>query len=181
MRSGWWILHTLVLGLVGAAIVHIVVLLLLPKYSDNTTWSRIASAVDPYEPIRLSEIEGLSVSNADPLFQIVGCRFDLQDGIVRFRTEGEVPYWSVSIFDNSGANIYSFNDRTSSTGALDFVVLTPAQTGEVRKDMPAELQASSFIETGATEGLAVIRAFVPDQTWVPAASGFLSGVSCRPI
>ena len=46
------------------------------------------------------------------------------------------PFWSVSVYDRSGQNIYSFNDRTPPDGNLDFVVLTPAQMIELRKDLP---------------------------------------------
>lgn len=178
-----WLLHTLLLGAVGAGMVHIAVLLLLPSFSDNSVWSRVAAAMDPYEPARLDRpgIPGIVISNPDPLFQTVGCRFNLDDGLIRFQTEGEVPYWSVSIYDRVGANVYSFNDRSSANGNLDFVVLTPAQTSEVRREVPTELQASSFIETDAAEGLAVIRAFVPDDTWVPAANAFLGGLTCKPV
>lgn len=177
------LLHALVLGLVGAGMVHIAVLLLLPSFSGDNVWSRITAATDPYEPVRLDRpgVAGLSVSNPDPLFRIVGCRFDLADGIARIRANGKVPYWSVSIYDRTGANVYSFNDRSSATGTLDFVVLTPAQTGEIRKEVPDELEDSNFIETDIAEGIAVIRAFAPDQTWTPAVGAFVDTMTCQAV
>lgn len=175
--------YAIALGLVGAGIVHVAVLLLLPSYSDNNVLSRVAAISEPYEPIRLDRpgVPGLTLGDPDPLFQVVGCRFDLNDGLIRFRTEGEAPYWSVSIYDRSGANVYSFNDRSTTGGGLDFVVLTPAQTTDVRKEVPVELESSNFIETDATEGMAVIRAFVPDQTWSPAVNAFLDALTCKPV
>jgi len=176
-------LYTLVVGLVGAAMVHIVVLLLLPAFSDNTTWSRLAVTSDFYEPVRLDRpvATAVTVGDPDPLFKIVSCRFDLSDGIVRIQADGGAPYWSASIYDRSGANVYSFNDRSAVTGKLDFAVLTPAQTGEVRKNVPEDLQASNLIETDIGEGIAVVRAFAPDETWSPAVNAFLDDLTCQPI
>jgi len=38
------LLYAVVLGLVGAAIVHIAVLFLLPRLSERDAWSRLAAA-----------------------------------------------------------------------------------------------------------------------------------------
>ena len=45
----------------------------------------------------------------------------------------------MSIYDRSGRNIYSFNDRTAMEGELDVVVVTPLQMVELRKDLPKTL------------------------------------------
>ena len=37
----------------------------------------------------------------------------LEEGVVRIDNAGKVPYWSASVYDRSGQNIYSFNDRTA--------------------------------------------------------------------
>ena len=55
--------------------------------------------------------------------------------MVRIKAPGNVPFWSVSVYDRSGHNIYSFNDHTATGGKLDSVVLTPAQMIEVRKEL----------------------------------------------
>jgi uncharacterized membrane protein len=82
--------------------------------------------------------------------------------------------------DRNGQNIFSFNDRTASDGSVDFVVLTPVQTIEVRKALPEEFVDAVFVEADIDEGIVVIRAFVPDGTWRTAVTKFLEGVSCRP-
>jgi uncharacterized membrane protein len=89
-----------------------------------------------------------------------------------------VPFWSVSVYDRNGHNIYSFNDHGAPRGRLDAVVLTPGQMIEVRKDLPPEYQGSVFVEAPIAEGIVVVRSFVPDETWKPAVMRFLGHSSC---
>lgn len=177
------VMHALALGAIGAGLAHIAILLMLPTFSDNTVWSRMVAATDLYEPARLDQLGSstATVDDADPLFQVVACRFDLADGLVRFQANGQVLFWSASIYDRAGQNIYSFNDRSSPDSSLDFVVLTPTQMTEVRKGVPDELQQSNFVETDTTAGIAVIRAFAPDETWAPTVRSFLDSLSCQPV
>jgi len=172
--------HALLLGLLGAGIVHIVVLLLVPEFSKRDAWSRLEATADLYTITPLVAESGGTpvVKSVDPLFQAVACRFDLEDGMAQIKAPGSVPFWSVSIYDRKGHNVYSFNDRSAEKGALDTVVLTPAQMIAVRKDLPETLVGSVFVETEAEQGIAVIRAFVPDDSWKPGVERFLGQASC---
>jgi uncharacterized membrane protein len=174
------LLHAVLLGLFGAGIVHIVVLLLVPSYSERDAWSRLAEAADLYQMKRIDSAadKAPAIGPIDPLFLAAACRFDLGDGVVRIRAAGRVPYWSASVYDRSGHNIYSFNDRSATDSGLDVVVLTPAQMIQVRKDLPEEFQGSVFVEAPVTEGIVVVRGFVPDESWKPAVSRFLDRSSC---
>ena len=174
-----WFYPTLV-SVVGVGIVHIVVLLLLPQFSEKDAWASLAEAADFYKAVRIDADGGRApiVKAVDPLFYAAACRFDLTEGAVHLRAPGKVPYWSVSIYNRSGQNIYSFNDRTTDTGSLDFVVLTSAQMIEIRKQMPEEFQKSIFVEAAVGEGIVVVRSFVPDQSWNQAISSFLRSIAC---
>jgi uncharacterized membrane protein len=174
--------HALVLGLFGAGIVHIAVLLLLPYYTERDAWSLLSRTADYYTTTRIGGSGATTplVRSVDPLFAAVACRFDLADGVLHVDAEGSVPFWSMSVYDRNGQNIYSFNDRTAPDGQVNFVVLTPVQTIEVRKTLPESFVDSVFVEADLAEGIVVVRAFVPDPTWRNAIDGFLSGVSCDP-
>ncbi len=175
------LLHALLLGLVGAGIVHIVVLMLVPDFSERDAWLRLAMASDLYKVTRLDTEAGSApgVKSVDPLFHAVACRFDLQDGPVQVTAPGGVPFWSVSVYDRNGHNLYSFNDRTTTNGTLNAIVLTPAQMIEVRKELPEGLEGSVFVESDIGEGIVVIRAFVPDDSWKPAVARFLDQSACK--
>ena len=178
MRS---LLHALILGLLGAGIVHIVVLFSVPEFSERDAWSRLAMASDLYRMTRLDAEAGGApvVKSVDPMFYAAACRFDLADGLVRIRAPGDVPFWSASVYDRNGHNIYSFNDHSANDQKLDTVVLTPAQMIDVRRDLPEDLQGAIFVEAPIEEGIFVVRAFVPDESWKPIVSRFLEQSACE--
>ena len=178
MRS---LLHALILGVVGAGIVHIAVLFLVPEFSERDAWSRLAMASDLYRMTRLDAEAGGApvVKSVDPMFYAAACRFDLADGLVRIKAPGDVPFWSASVYDRNGHNIYSFNDHNANGEKLDTVVLTPAQMIDVRRDLPEDLQGAIFVEAPIEEGIFVVRAFVPDESWKPIVSRFLEQSACE--
>ncbi|MEO3387856.1 DUF1254 domain-containing protein [Mesorhizobium sp. CAU 1741] len=173
------LLHAILLGLLGAGLVHIVVLLLVPTYSQRDAWSVLSEQSNYYRMTRLdpSGAEPL-VASIDPLFNAVACRFDLRDGIVRVNGSGEVPYWSVSVYNRAGQNVFSFNDNSTSDRMLDFVVATSVQMIELRNALPAEFDRSVFIEADIGEGIVVIRAFAPDESWDETVARYLDGLAC---
>lgn len=174
--------YALLLGLVGAAIVHIAVLLMVPAYSERDAWARLADAGGYFSMVRVSgddTVEPL-VSGIDPLFEAAACRFDLAEAPAHLSGRETAPFWSVSVYDRAGVNLYSFNDRTADRGLLDLLIVTPAQMLELRKELPAEYERSVIVETEAGEGMVVVRAFRPDAEWRRQVLGFLENVSCRP-
>lgn len=164
--------YSLLVGLVGAGLVHVVVLMLLPGVSEKDAWSQLSAAAD------FNAFTPFATSADDPLFQRIACRFDLGDGPTHVVADGSAPFWSASVYDRNGNNLYSLSDRDSADDALDFVVVTPAQMLALRKDLPAEDADSTFIVVEADEGIVALRAFVPDQSWKPAVDAFLSSAAC---
>jgi uncharacterized membrane protein len=182
-QSVWpGIAYALLLGVVGAGIVHIAILLLLPLFSERDAWSRLATAADPYVMTAADGSDGRTptVEAPDPFFRASACRFDLQDGPVRLKADGGVPFWSASIYDRGGQNVYNFNDRTAADGALDFVVVTPTQMIDMRKDLPADMESSVFVEADIDEGIVVVRAFAPDDSWTSTIATYLRSIACAP-
>lgn len=174
--------YALLLGIFGAGIVHIAVLMLLPYYTERAAWSLLSQSSDYYSMTTIGGSGATTplVRSVDPLFAAVACRFDLDEGVVHVKGTGTVPFWSMSVYDRNGQNIYSFNDRTAPDGKVNFVVLTPLQTIEVRKTLPESFVDSVFVEGDLSEGIVVVRAFVPDPTWRSAIDEFLSGIACTP-
>jgi uncharacterized membrane protein len=174
------LLYAVVLGLVGAGIVHIVVVLLVPAFSDRDAWSRLAENSGPYRMTRIDASDsGEPLLGAmDPMFAVAACRFDLGDGVVQIASEGHVPFWSASVYDRAGRNVYSFNDHAAPAGNMDFVVLNHAQMLELRKQPSEADQNLLFVETEIDEGIVVIRAFAPDASWRPLVGAFVSNATC---
>lgn len=175
------LIYTVLVGLVGAVVVHIVVLLLVPAYSGHDAWARLSERAPAFQVTSIADAGGSDPfrKGADPLFASAACRFALSTGIVHFVAGGDVPFWSVSVYDRHGQNIYSFNDRTATDRKLDLVIATPVQMVELRKELPEEYAASIFVETEEREGIVVARAFVPDGSWRDIAEAFLGSAMCR--
>ncbi|MCB1420180.1 MAG: DUF1254 domain-containing protein [Notoacmeibacter sp.] len=174
------ILYTLLAGLVGAGIVHISILLLVPYYSSRDAWSQVSSLSADYafsavagEPARKL------LADIDPLFSVAVCRFDLTKGHVHAVAKGTLPFWSVSVFNQRGENIYSFNDRNMSGTGLDVTVATPVQMVELRKELPEEFAQSIFIEADIAKGMIVLRLFRPDALTQARVNEFLASASCE--
>jgi uncharacterized membrane protein len=173
------LLHAVLLGLLGAGIVHIAVLMLVPQYSVRDAWTVLSTESNYYTFTRLDPPGRTPhIRSLDPLFDAAACRFDLGDGVVRISGSGTVPYWSISVYDRAGRNIFSFNDRSSSQGSVDFVVAMPVQMVDLRNAMPAAYDRSVFVEADIGEGIAVVRAFAPDSSWEPTVTDYLGSLQC---
>jgi uncharacterized membrane protein len=169
-------------GILGAGFVHVVVLFMLPHFTQKDAWSRLAALADPYQVVRPAAEPGKkSVPGFnDPLFEAAACRFDLSDGAVHVHAPGHIPFWSMSAYKRSGVNVYSLNDRTATERVLDFVIISPTDMLTMRKELPPEFERSIFVEAPIEEGIVVVRAFVPDATWRKRIAGYLDGLSCDP-
>jgi uncharacterized membrane protein len=177
------LLRALLFGLVGAGLIHIAVVLLVPYYSDRNAWSRISAYGDDWEFHAVTRAGAAAVVPLafDPLFQAAGCRFDITDLPAHITGLGTTPYWSISIYNRQGENIYSINDRTAIADQLDLVVATPLQMIELNKTKPAGAENSVLIEADMDEGFVVVRSFVPDESWKSQVDAFLKSASCTPL
>ena len=109
------------------------------SFSERDAWSRLAAAAPLYTPARAGAGGRRSSSQSpDPLFSR---RLPLRPRRRRrspHAPRASVPYWSVSVYDRDGDNVYSFNDHTATAGGLDLVIATPGADDHLRKSLPAE-------------------------------------------
>jgi uncharacterized membrane protein len=172
----------------GAGIVHVAVLLLLPLLSQRDAWTRFSAAAEPFAVTRIDAAapDGPVIPALDPFFMVSACRFDLSQGPLVVSAQGQAPFWSASVIGANGAHLFSFNDQAREEAALSFIVLTPAQMAgrEVvappeGADGPVETPAI-FAEVGVDQGMVVVRAFAPDDSFRADASVFLDSLNCAP-
>jgi len=177
MRTFLYIVGGLLLGL----IIHIAVILTLPAMAANNVASRLAGlaqlntivALDPPapgvpNPLRL-----------DPELDTVVCRLDLAKG--PGEVSGTLPdaFWSVAIFDRSGAVIYSTTNRDSVGLTLDLGIFDPAQTrllAEQKIDVAAGLL---IVEARSDDVFAVVRLTSPQPAMRERYRAQLQKLACR--
>lgn len=171
--------HAIVIGLIGAGIIHIVVLFLIPRMVENDIWTALSEQSQPYSLIGADTLNAQTgIGSSDPFFYDVACLFDLADGPTRVNAAGTIPFWSASIYDRSGLNIFSLNRHTASDGDIDFVIATAAQMIALRNQLPADFTDSIFVETNIDRGIVVLRGFVADPTWEAQVAAFFEGATC---
>ncbi len=92
-----------------------------------------------------------------------------------------MPYWSLSIYAPNGDNLYSLNDSVSNERKLDLILADPIGMASLRSDGSQADARSILIEQNIGEGVAVLRAFVPDGTWNRQVQRFFTEARCAPF
>ena len=172
-------LYVFVMGLLLAGIVHIVVVLLVPRYAERDAWERLQNA-PAWQFSRVASpgrIDAL-VPFVDPAFAVAACRFDLSEAPLLAEAQGRLPYWSVAIYDSEGENVYSFNDRTAVERRLRLLVVDPVQLAQLRKSAPAEMQEAVVVPVERPRGFVLVRALREDESWSAMVDTFLKDATC---
>jgi uncharacterized membrane protein len=175
--------YACLLGIIAAGIVHLAILFLLPSYSVHDAWSRLSSVAGHYETVNMggrNAAQSLPVPE-NPFIEASACRYNLEDGPLHIRSQGNVPFWSLAIYDERGLNTFSVSDRVSNGPILDVAILTPLQMQRLQGAIPEALGQALFLETTKVEGFVLVRAFVPDETWQPTVRAFLNEMRCEPL
>lgn len=175
------ILLAIVIGLVGAALLHLVIILSLPHFSDRDAYSRVFAKGEPFTFHILEEKpDAAGLAQEDPFLETAVCSFDTEERPLRLMAGSGVPFWSLAVYDTASNEIFSINDRTSSGGKLDVIIATPLQATALRKAMPEGLSQSILVETSQVQGYAVLRAMAPQPSYRSTALQLLSTATCLP-
>jgi uncharacterized membrane protein len=177
------LMYSVLAGLVGAGIVHVSTLLLIPVVSENDAWTRLTNMTKPdrFAIIdRQSQIAS-SMRALDPNFVVGACQFSLEEGPVVLSGDGKTSFWSLSVFNRRGENLFSINDRITNNGLLDMVIATPLQFIEFQNDMPVELQNSVFAQADTKEGFVILRAFVANGSERERVNAFVETSGCEAL
>lgn len=170
-------------GLVGAAVLHILIVLLVPFFAVNDAWSRLAAQAGPEQFISVDTMLGSDGETpaVDPFTRTVACRFIIGTTPVHIRAEGQIPFWSLGVFDRQSSELFSINDRNAASGAVDVALATPAQMIGLRESIPERLASAVLVEMPVREGYVVLRTVIPDASHESAAAAFLASAACDPL
>lgn len=177
------LLFAIVTGVVGAALLHLVIVLLLPDFSQRGAYSRVLKTGETHRFHRLSDTPNKAgLVQQDPFIELAVCAFDVTEMPIRLAApDSGLPFWSLGIYDQSSNEIFSINDRTSGGSVLDVVIANPAEMAALRAGLPQALSQSILLETPHMTGYAVLRALAPQKSFEELASQFLAAASCEPF
>lgn len=177
------IIVAVVTGLIGAALLHLVIVLLLPEFSTRDAYTRVLARGESHRFYTLGEKpDAAGLSRDDPFVGVAVCAFDIGSGPVRLTAANPgVPFWSLAIYDQSSNEVFSINDRTSSGGVLDVVLATPVQLTALRKSAPPAISQSIMVEVTQAEGYVVLRSLAPQRSLADVSAQFLAQATCAPF
>jgi uncharacterized membrane protein len=176
------VFFAVITGIFGAALLHLVIILALPHFTGRDAATRVEAEGDPNNFYLLaSRYDEAGLANGDPFVRTAVCSFDTSDAPVHFTAKGNVPFWSIAIYDSASNEIFSMNDRTSVGGALDVLAASPIQLTDLRKNLPQELQQTILVEMAHPEGYAVLRTLAPQTSFDEAARNFLTEAGCEEL
>lgn len=176
-RIPLYFIYVITLGLLGAAIVHIAIILLVPTYASETFWKQI-ERLGP--PAAFHSLTGTNWEmSSDPRIRSVACRFDISTDPVHISAVGKVPFWSLAIYNQDGDITFSINDQVSPV--TDMLVVSPLQKIMLEQAIPQPLEQTVIITQTMNEGIAVLRVFEADATWQDEVTEFLKSAECMNI
>ncbi|MTI17071.1 hypothetical protein E1162_07440 [Rhodobacteraceae bacterium RKSG542] len=167
-------------GLIGAGIIHVVIVLSVPSQVPYSTHEKVAGFGPDRQfhvlPPVLPRTEPLP--DLDPSMRYAICRYSMDDGPVKISVSIPSPFWSIALFNDEGQTVYSLNDRTSDDRALTMLILSKEQLSILRENPPIDLEEMIIIETDKDQGYALVRAFLPSEAYLPQLSGALEAAIC---
>lgn len=173
------LLFAVITGLIGAALLHLVIILALPHFTGRDAYTRILMRGDMNRFTALSDLpDDTGLFNGDPFIKVAVCSFDIETAPVRLMARGGVPFWSLAVYDSASNEVFSMNDRTSVGGDLDVVLASPVQLTGLRKALPEALAQSILVEMPRADGYAVLRTMVPQKSFDTGARNFLAEAGC---
>ncbi len=167
-------------GILLGGIIHVAIVFMVPYYADHDAWAEMHrfGRDGQFHVLPVPQPGAEPLAALDPRMLQAVCRFSLGRGPVRVRATLADEFWSVAVFDRRGRNVYSLNDRSVDSTRLDLVILTPVQMAQLRQDPPASLETAVVQELPINAGIVLIRAFVPDDSLMPAISAALKAADC---
>lgn len=176
MRSS---LFAILTGLVGAAALHIVIILSLPSFTGLDAYTRLTAYGLENRFIAFTDRrDELGFSNADPYLKVAACLFSVEERPMQILAAGSVPFWSFVVYDSSSNEVFSMNDRSAAGGDLDAIIASPEQLAQIRKSDPDVISQSVLIAMPRPEGYVVLRALAPSPSHDEAAQAFLNEAEC---
>lgn len=171
-------IQTALLAIIGALIVHICVLFLIPYWAENNLWTELKKSGDPYQFVDLDAHNPLQ-KTADPFFLLKVCRFDLENGPVHLKALKTTQFWSLAAYTQDGIIFYSLNDRTAPNATLDLIIGKPIHIIELKQSKPKNNINAILVAKNLNKGFIVLRVFAPSSLAKKESEAFFSSATCH--
>ena len=179
MRALLWIFAGALLG----GVIHILMILGLPSFASQDTWSRVMAldALDKAVVLPAPKPGEPNPLRLDPDLAYAVCRIDLASGpgVV----SGTLPdaFWSLAVFNRAGAVIYSTTNRDGIGQNLDMGIFNPAQTRLLAQQKLDITEGLLIVESPQNDVFAVVRLAPPHPAMKARYEEALADLECGNI
>lgn len=173
-----------VVGLIGAGIIHIGAVLGLARFVDPDHLTRFAAfgADNRFNLLPRVTPQTQPLPLLDPAFAHALCRFSVAAEPLRIRVTPPDRLWTLALYDRRGVNVYHLNDRVGEGKAVELLVMTARQVARLRESPPEDLDALTVVEwPGSPEGAALLRAYAPTPAARQLFTQSLAEARCLPL
>jgi uncharacterized membrane protein len=166
----------------AAALVHFVVVLLVPVVATHDAYARIAElgATGATTPLPRAGPGERRFPWDDPALAASVCRYDLSAGPLRVKAPvGRAGFASLSFHTRRGSVFYALTDRAATHGRMEAVIVTPAQLRVlVAHDDEDDPSQDLRVASPTVEGFVVMRAFSELPSLYGAAAEQTQTMTC---
>ena len=179
VRTLLYLLGGLLLGLV----IHLVVILILPRISENAAYTQVASieALNRTTLLALPKAGEANPLHLDPDMSYGLCKLDLSAGPGEVTGTLPLAFWSVAVYDSTGTVLYSTTNRDGIGQTLDLGIFDPAQT-RLLAEQKIDISPGLLIVEARTDEVFVVVRLAPQHPSVrDRYEAQLERLACRNI
>jgi uncharacterized membrane protein len=178
IRTLLWLLGGVLLG----GVIHIVVILTLPRLAENTSWTQISALDADHKMLVLPAITagGNNPLQLDPELVYGVCKIDLNAAPAFVKGTLPDAFWSVAVYNSDGIVIYSTTNRDGIGQTIEVGLFNATQTQLLAQQQIEISPELLVVEVGHNELAVVVRAAPPHDVMRPRFEEALASVSCGP-
>jgi uncharacterized membrane protein len=170
-------------GVLLGLMIHLVVILILPRISENAAYAQIAAigALDKTTLIPVPAAGEPNPLHLDPDLTYAVCQLDLSSGPGEVTGTLPLAFWSVAVYDESGTVLYSTTNRDGIGQTLDLGIFDPAQTRLLAEQKIDISPGLLIVEARTDEVFVVVRLAPPHPSTRERYEAQLQRLACRNI
>ena len=167
-------------GLLLGGVIHLVVILALPLLAEERPIDAVAGLGPRNTLIRLDPADTALAArfSLDPLLIYGVCRLDLAEGPAFLRGTLPDAFWSVAVYDATGAVIYATTNRDGIGRTLELGLFNPAQTRLLAQQQIEIAEGVLIVETARNDLFVVVRLAPPNGAVAPRFGQALDRIAC---
>ena len=167
-------------GVLLGGVIHIIVILTLPRLDEDTVWTRLAALDAVDQMVILPEIEPGAPNplGLDPELIYGVCQLDLSQGPGYLTGVLPEAFWSVAIFDEAGVVTYSTTNRDGIGQTLELGIFNAAQTRLLAQQQLDVVEGLLVVESKRDRIFTVVRLLPPHQAMRTRFSEAIAATRC---